>query len=180
MKDSRSIAYLVELFNTFSVFSELKPNLTKCEIVGIGALKGVQLAVCGIKCIDLRNEAVKILGTYFSYSNTIKEESNFLKVVSNVSTVLKLWRFRNLTLEKRIVVFKSLAISKIIFQLLIATVPSHITEAFETIQTLKHKTISKNFREGGLKNNDIRNKLTSHQILWVKRLYPSGHLPAQS
>ena len=34
-KDSQSIAYLVELFNTFSVFSGLKPNLTKCEIAGI-------------------------------------------------------------------------------------------------------------------------------------------------
>ena len=42
----------------------------------------------------------------------MKEESNFPKIVSNVKTVLKLWRFRNLTLEGRIVVFKSLVISK--------------------------------------------------------------------
>ena len=53
LKDSQSIAYLVELFNPFSVFSGLKPNLTKCEIGGTGALKGVQLAVCSMKCIDL-------------------------------------------------------------------------------------------------------------------------------
>ena len=52
----------------FFIFSGLKTNLTKCETVGIGALK---LAVCGMKCIDLRNEAIIILGTYFSYSNTI-------------------------------------------------------------------------------------------------------------
>ena len=65
LKDSKSVAYLVELFNTFSVSSGLKPNLTKCEIGGIGALKGVQLAVCGMRCIDLCNEAIKILGTYF-------------------------------------------------------------------------------------------------------------------
>ena len=53
----------------------------------------VRLAVCGMKCTDLGNEAIKILGTYFSYNNTIKEESNFLKVVSHVQTVVKLWRF---------------------------------------------------------------------------------------
>ena len=42
LKDSQSITCLVELFNTFSVFySGLKPNLTKCEIRGIGTLKWV-------------------------------------------------------------------------------------------------------------------------------------------
>ena len=80
----------------------MKPNLTNCEIAGTGALKGVQLAVCGMKYIGIRNEAVKFLGNYFSYNNTIKEESNFLKAVSNVQAVLKLWRFSNLTLEGKI------------------------------------------------------------------------------
>ena len=127
-----------------------------------------------MKCTDLRNEAIKILGTHFSYSNTIKEEPNFFKVVSNVQTAVKLWRFQDLTLEERVVVFKSLTISKIVFQALIATVPSHIIKALETIQTsflwnntnlkIKHKIICKNFRAGGLKNVYIRNKLTSLQI----------------
>ena len=93
LKDSQSIAPLVKIFKPFSLFPGLKPNLPKCEIVGMGALKGVQLAVCGLKCTDLRNEAIAILATYFSYNNTIKEESIFLKTVSNVQTVLKLWRF---------------------------------------------------------------------------------------
>ena len=34
--------------NTFSNFSGLKPNKTKCEIAGIGVLNGVQVAFCGI------------------------------------------------------------------------------------------------------------------------------------
>ena len=48
----------------------------------IGAYKRVQVAVCVMKCIDLCNEAIKILGTYFSYNIRIKEECNFLKIVS--------------------------------------------------------------------------------------------------
>ena len=86
-----------------------------------------------MKCVDLYNEAIKILGTYFPYKNIIKEEYNFLKIVSNVQSVLNLWRYRNLTLEGRIVVFKSLAISKIIFQSLIAPVPTHVTKILETV-----------------------------------------------
>ena len=93
LKDAQPIENLVEVFNTFSLFSILKPNLTKCKIAGIGALKGVQVAVCGMKCIDLCNEAIKILGTFFSYNSRIKEECTFLKIVSNVQSVLNLWRY---------------------------------------------------------------------------------------
>ena len=111
LKDAQSIENLVEIFNTFSLFSGLKPNLTKCKIAGIGALKEVQVTVFGMRSIDICNETIKILGTYFSYSSRIKEECNFLKIVSNVQIVLNLWRYGNLTLEGRIVVFKSLEIS---------------------------------------------------------------------
>ena len=44
----------------------LEPNLTTCEMAGIGALQELQLAVSCMKCIVLRNEAIKILGSYFS------------------------------------------------------------------------------------------------------------------
>ena len=139
------------------------------------------MTICGMRCIDLCNKAIKILGTYFSYKCRIKEGCNFLKIVSNVQCVLNLWRYRNLTLEGRIVVFKSLAISKIVFQALIAPVPTHVIKALETIQTsflwnnsnpkIKHKTLCKRYENGGLKNVDIRNKVNSLQSSWVKRLY---------
>ena len=109
------------------------------------------MTICGMRYIDLCNKAIKILGTYFSYKCRIKEECNFLKIVSNVQCVLNLWRYRNLTLEGRIVVFKSLAISKIVFQALITPVATHVIKALERIQTfflwnnsnpkIKHKTL---------------------------------------
>ena len=34
-------------FDKFSLISALKPNKAKCEIAGIGALKGITLALCG-------------------------------------------------------------------------------------------------------------------------------------
>ena len=37
--------------NTFSKFPGLKPNKTKCETAGIGVLNGVQVALCGMKCV---------------------------------------------------------------------------------------------------------------------------------
>ena len=136
------------------------------------ALKGVQAAVCVKTRIDLCNEANKILGTYFSHNKRITEECNFFKIISNVQSLI---------FEGRIVVFKSLAISKIVFQSLIAPVPNHIIKVLETIQTsslwtnsspkIDHKTISKNYGERDLQNVDISNKLTNLQISWVKRLF---------
>ena len=90
LKNAQSIENLVEIFNTFFLFSGLKPNLTKCETARIEALNGVQVAVCGMRCIDLCTEAIKILGTYFSYNSRIKEKCNFLKIVSNVQRVLNI------------------------------------------------------------------------------------------
>ena len=71
LKDLQSIENLIEIFNTFSLFSGLKPNVTKCEITGIGDLKGFPMAVRGMRCIDLCNEAIKILVTSFSYNSRI-------------------------------------------------------------------------------------------------------------
>ena len=113
LKDAQSIENLAEISKTF-LFLRLKPNLTKCKIAGIRALKAwkvsTEVAVCGMRRIVLCKKATTILDTCFSYNSRIKEDCNFGKIVSNVQSVLKLSQFRNLTLVGRIVVFKSLAI----------------------------------------------------------------------
>ena len=96
------------------MISGLEPNKSKCEIAGIGSLKGVNVALCGLKSVNLMNETVKILGCHFSYNRTLQQESNFKKHISKIENILKIWRMRNLTLEGKINVFKTLAISRII------------------------------------------------------------------
>ena len=68
LKDENSIAQISETFKLLSDFLGLKPNTIKCKIAGIGVLKRVQVAICGMKCINLRNKTIKILGVYFSYN----------------------------------------------------------------------------------------------------------------
>ena len=55
---------MVNSFHIFSSFSGLRPNLSKCEIAGTGVLKGVKVAVCGIRCVELVLDTIKILGTF--------------------------------------------------------------------------------------------------------------------
>ena len=62
LRDEKSVIELMKTFDIFSTISGLKPNKSKREIAGLGALKGVKLALCGImECIDLMFKAIKIL-----------------------------------------------------------------------------------------------------------------------
>ena len=68
------------------------------------------MAVCGMRCIDLNSNTLKILGTHFSYNKKLKEEKKIFKSLTDIQLVLKLWKMRNFTLEGKIVIFKTKAI----------------------------------------------------------------------
>ena len=88
---------------------------------------------------------------------------------------------RNLTLEGKILIFKTLAISEINFQSLTTTVSKHITNELQKIQTAflrknssrkkKHEALSNDHKGEDAKNIDILNKIISLQCLWIKRIY---------
>ena len=73
---------------------------------------------------------LKILGTHFSYNEKLKEEKKVYKIVTDMQRVLKIWKMRRLTLEGKIVIFKTIAISKIVFQAFVRTVPKHTKSFF--------------------------------------------------
>ena len=134
LSDIYSIKEMINCFNIFMRFSGLKPNLSKCEIAGIGSLKGVKVAVCGMNCIDLTTETTKILGIHFSYNSQVQNEQNYLNTVKSIEKVLKLWRMRNLLLAGKITVFKTLAISKIVYLAMMTPVPNQIINELYKLQ----------------------------------------------
>ena len=96
--------------------------------------------------------------------------------------VLKIWKI--LRLEGKIVIFKTIAISKIVFQAFITTVPKHIFNELKKIQNafflnnsspkIKHETLCNNYKAGGLKNVDILSKIIALQCFWIRRLYDNS------
>ena len=87
-----------------------------------------------MRCSDLNNDTFTILGTHFSYNGKLIEKKTFYTTVSNIQRVLRIWKMKNLTPERNIVTFKTLAMSKIAFQSLITTVPRHIVNGPKNIQ----------------------------------------------
>ena len=165
LKDKKPVVELIKIFDTFSKFSGLKSNKSKWEIVGIGALKGVQVALCDMKCIDLMFNIVKILGIYYSYNEKLEIQENFKMHIINIEKILRIWRMKDLSIAGKITVFKTLAISKIVHLALVKTIPNSVIQELNKIQKefiwktrnpkLKHDTPCKNYENGGLKNIDI-------------------------
>ena len=91
------------------------------------------MAVCGMRFIDLNIDTLKILGTHFSINKKLKEEKVFYKIVANMQRVLKIWKMRKLTLEEKLLIFKIIEISKIIFQAFVTTVPKHIANELKKL-----------------------------------------------
>ena len=75
-----------------------------------------------MRCIDLNTDTLKMFGTHFSCNEKLKEQKKLYKI----ERVLKIWNMKKLTVEGKIVVFKTIVISKIVFQAFITTVPRHI------------------------------------------------------
>ena len=81
LQNKELIEELKETFTLFSSFLSLKPNISKCEICGLGSLKGVGMAVCGMQSVDLTRDGMKILGIYFLCSiNLTNEKKNMVKL----------------------------------------------------------------------------------------------------
>ena len=70
------------------------------------------MTLCGMECNDLTRDVIKILGIYFSYNKKLEQEKNFFNHIVKIQNILKLRKLRKLSIERRIVVFKSLATSK--------------------------------------------------------------------
>ena len=78
---------------------------------------------------------------------------------------------RNLTLEGNITIFKTLAISKIIYLASVTVLPNSTINELNKIHKefiwnhkrpkIKEKTLINNFDKGGLKDVDISSKITS-------------------
>lgn len=83
LNSQKLIKELMKSFRLFSKFSGLKRNILKSEDAGIGPLKGIKMAVCGIKFN---------LNCTFFIKSKVTNTKRFCENITN-----NLWRMRNIT-----------------------------------------------------------------------------------
>ena len=93
------------------------------------------MALWGMQSVDLTRDAIKILGIYLSYKINLMNQKNYCQTITNIHGILKLWRKRNLSIEDKIVAFKTLAISTLVYLALLTVIPNHITGEVAKKQT---------------------------------------------
>ena len=123
--------------------------------MGIGVLNGVQVALCDMKCVNLNNETVKILGVHFLYNENLQQDKNFCEHIVKIENILKLYGM--LPLEVNITVFKFLTFFKVIHLLLINKLHKNKIELLHKIQKnviwqgkkakIKHSTLCNGYEK---------------------------------
>ena len=67
------------------------------------------------KWVNIKCSAILTLGIFNSSDKDLEHKLNFLDNIEILNDVLKLWEFRGLTLAGRVLVFKSLALSELLY-----------------------------------------------------------------
>ena len=130
--------------------------------------------------MNLVNDEIRILGTYISYNKQLGDQYNFVNVTTDTKNILSIWRLRGLSQAGRIQVFKALALSKAVFVCTMKHYSKKFVDDLNEIQKdfiwrgrkpkIKHTSLIGDYSEGGMKDIDIKAKLESSRIQWVKRL----------
>ena len=114
------------------------------------------------------------------YKKTKQDEQNFLETNTKTQSVFKNMEGQSLTFEVKIIAFKNLAISKIVYLSMVIKVPAEIMVVLEKLQKrfnwpskpkIENETISSDFKDGDRQNVDLNKKIASLQCSWIKRLY---------
>ena len=140
-----------------------------------------------LKNVNLTTDSVKILGIHYSYNRDILLEQNYTSVVKKITKCLAMWKWRNLSIAGKVTIFKTLAISKVVYVAFLSTIPESILQKLSDIQKdfiwngkrpkVAHKTLIASYEDGGLKSVDIVSKIKALRLSWISRLYSGSPHP---
>ena len=160
----------------FKEASGLKLNYSKTQILQIGKREW------NIKPLKLKNEKEKVysLGTWFYKDPTVTVHENQVIKLEEFKKILKQWQHRNLTLHGRIMVLKSLALSKLNFLFSsMETTKDLVEECQKHVNSfiwknkppkLKSSVSMKDYADGGIKIPHIFSYVKASKAIWAKRM----------
>ena len=180
LQDVDSLEETLATLEQFKKYAGLRLNESKSEAIWLGKERDSNAKPLNLKWV----KGTKGLGIFFSYDNNEMKEKNFTKKLKELKTLLAIWGQRELTVLGRITVFKSLALSKVIYQCNNLTVPDDFIKQLTQVaynfiwqgkpEKVKRKTVIADYEHGGLKMIDIECFLEAQKVMWVKRLQKLG------
>ncbi len=176
-----SLEQALEVVRVFSDVAGPKINLEKSEGILLGPLKNT---LNSFKGVYFTNEAVRCLGIYVGHNKDSCFENNWTKKLDKIETTLEAWKKRDLSLFGKILVLKSLALSKVIYSMTMLVTPDEILKKLEKIifsflwgakDRIKRKTVIGCLEKGGINVPDIFSKDEAIKAAWVRRILSSNN-----
>ena len=123
-----------------------------------------------MQSVGLTRATMKILGIYFSYNVNLMNQNNYCQAITNIHGILKVWKMDSLSIKGKTLVFKIVAISKLVYIAVPTVIPNHVADQVPKIQKcfilndsspkIKHETLRREFKVGVLNNGNIRFKFS--------------------
>ena len=176
VKDVKSAKHAFALLKTFEHHSGLRLNVDKTEGMWLGGQKHSTNTPFGI---SWPKTPIKILGIFHSYNPDDTIAYNFENKIDKLIKQLHWWKARNLTLSGRILVVKTLGISKFALVSNVLHVPDSIIKRINTIifnfvwkaktDKIKRKIFVQDYKLGGYKMIDYNSYVKAAKCTWITR-----------
>jgi len=180
LKDEQSVKNFLDELRTFSNISGLQLNATKTEAMWLGADPPFILP----HNIKWSRKPIKILGVYVGWNLNESINLSYSEKIINIKKLLLSWQHRKLTLNGKILILKSLVLSKITHLLNVLPFPNVYMKELENLfynfvwnsktNKVKKSVFIQDFRSGGHKMIDIQAVNQTQKLKWVK-LYLNNH-----
>ena len=173
VKDVISGENAVKAIEEFSKVSGITLNKNKTKAMWLGEIRPLET----ISDINWCETFVKSLGIYFSNNNDISKEMNwsherFIKI----KHILDSWKQRNLTYRGKILILKTLVISKLAYTAQIVPCPYDCLNAYDKLfqkflwgskAKVKKENMINPIQDGGLGMTDIHTQFMSFYLKWL-------------
>ena len=181
LKNEQAVEKCLKVIKEFGKVSGLKLNIEKTEglWLGRGRNRGDNFAD-----INWGKDSVKALGVFFGYNKQDIEERNWRSKVELIKKILNKWKYRDLTMQGRILIVKSLALSQVVYLISSLCVPSWVIneinkEFYSFVWKYKRdkicrKVLINEFDRGGMKMLDFKSFCLASKAVWCQRLYNSS------
>ena len=120
---------------------------------------------------------------FISHVYQTSRYKNFEQKLNSMKNILNLWKSRSVTLHGRIIILKSLALSKLVNNTSVLSFPPQFTSSVKSIISqfvwnnqpkIKHNTMIGPKIKGGLDMPDFKIISNAFKVTWIRRLHESS------
>ena len=180
LKNEQAIENCLKTIQLFGNVSGLKLNIEKTEGLWLGKGRNRGDNFAGV---NWEKDSIKALGVFFGYNEQDIEEKNWRNKIETIKKLLNKWNYRDLTMQGRILILKTLALSQVVYLISSICVPNWVVneinkEFYSFVWKYKRdkicrKVLVNDFEMGGLKMIDFKSFCLAAKAVWCQRLYYS-------